>query len=417
VAFFVPSRAHGIRDGHAFRAVREVAVVRGGRGCTLGVILGLLDRHIFKNVLLTCIGAVGFFTFIMTAGNAMKDLIGHFLAGRMSLGTTVELLLLLLPYAVMYAMPMGILCGVLLVLGRMSAENEITAMRAAGLSLTRIARPIYVLGVLGMIAALFVNLQFMPQARVRYKQELLNALRTDPRLLIVPKTFIREFPQKVVFVDDRKGDELRNVWVWRLDKESRVTQLLRAESGTIMFDEERNGLVFTSRNAIVEGRSERLPEDFKNGVQYGGFKDTSSLFPLEKIFGQKSLQSKPEWYTVTELMNEIGKLSSPTSELDETTRIKQLTKLRMVLQDKLAMGVAVLTFVFVAVPLGIKVSRRETSANLGVAVLLALGYYFLTVVVKWLEGSPQIRPDVWLWLPNLIFVFLGVWLIRRVQRA
>jgi lipopolysaccharide export system permease protein len=76
----------------------------------------------------------------------------------------------------------------------------------------------------------------------------------------------------------------------------------------------------------------------------------------------------------------------------------------------------VLTFVFVAVPLGIKVSRRETSANLGIALLLALGYYFLTVVAKWLEGSPQIRPDLWLWLPNLIFVCLGVWLIRRVQR-
>jgi lipopolysaccharide export system permease protein len=401
------------------------AKIRGCGGCCCQArsglhdahILGLLDRHIFKNVLVTCLGAVGFFTFIMTAGNALKDLIGHFLAGRMSLMTTLQLVLWLLPYAVTYAMPMGILCGVLLVLGRMSAENEVTAMRAAGLSLTRIARPIYVLGAIGMVCALFVNLEFMPQARIRYKQKLIDVVQNDPRLLLVPKTFIREFPRMVVFVGDRKGDELHDVWAWRLDAESRVTQLLRAESGTIVFDEAQNGLVFTPRNAVVEDRSERAPEDFKNGVRLAPFEGTSLVFPLEKLFGQQVLHAKPEWLRISALTAEIAKRKSPQADVDDATRVKQLTKLRMVLQDKLAMGVAVLTFVFVAVPLGIKVSRKETSANLGVAVLLALTYYFLTVVVKWFEGSPAIRPDLWLWLPNILFVSLGVWLIRRVQRA
>jgi lipopolysaccharide export system permease protein len=378
--------------------------------------LGLLDRHIFKNVLITCLGAVGFFTFIMTTGNALKDLISHFLAGRMSLGTTLQLILLLLPYAVMYAMPMGILCGVLLVLGRMSAENEVTAMRAAGLSLGRIARPVYLLGVMGMVGALFVNLQFMPQARVKYKQELLNALRTDPRLLIVPKTFIREFRSTVVYVGERQGDVLKDVWVWRLDKESRVTEMIRAESGVIAFDDASNSLLFTPKNAFAERRNKN-PEDFKTEFQSASSDATSVSFPLEKLFGQRVINQKPDWLTFSVLLGEIARAKVPVPGGDEVARIKRLTNLRMVLQDKLAMAMAVLTFVFVAVPLGIKVSRRETSANLGVAVLLALGYYFLTVVVKWLEGSPQIRPDLWLWLPNVIFVALGVWLIRRVQRA
>jgi lipopolysaccharide export system permease protein len=274
-----------------------------------------------------------------------------------------------------------------------------------------------VLGAVGMVCALFVNLEFMPQARIQYKQKLIDVVRNDPRLLLVPKTFIREFPRMVVFVGDRKGDELRDVWAWRLDRESRVIQLLRAESGTIVFDEAQNGLVFTPKSAVVEDRSERAPEDFKNGVRIAPFEGTSLVFPLEKLFGQQVVQAKPEWLTLSALTAEIAKRKSPEAGVDEETRIKRLTKLRMVLQDKLAMGVAVLTFVFVAVPLGIKVSRKETSANLGVAVALALTYYFLTVVVKWFEGSPAIRPDLWLWLPNILFAALGVWLIRRVQRA
>jgi len=379
--------------------------------------LGLLDRHIFKSVFAACMGAVGFFTFIMTAGNALKDLIGHFFAGRISLGTTLELILWLLPYAVTYALPMGILCGVLLVLGRMSAENEVTAMRAAGLSLTRIARPIYVLGVLGMICALTVNLEFMPQARTKYKQKLVSVLRDDPKLLLVPKTFIRDFPRMVVYVGDRHGDALKDVWMWRLDNESRVIQLLRAESGSIVFDEALNGLVFTPQNAVIEDRSEKAPEDCKSSVSVGAFEGTSLVFPLDKLFGEQIVSTKPEWLTLPVLLGEIAKVRVPGEQSAEAARVTRLTRLRMVLQDKLATGVAVLTFVFIAVPLGIKVSRRETSANLGIAVVLALAYYFLTVVVKWCAGHPEIRPDLWLWAPNILFLAIGIFLIRRVQRA
>jgi lipopolysaccharide export system permease protein len=383
-----------------------------------GGILGLLDRHIFKNVFLTCLGAVGFFTFIMAAANALKDLIGHFLAGRLSVGTTLELLLWLLPYAVMYALPMGILCGVLLVLGRMSAESEITAMRAAGLGLVRIVRPIYVLGAAGMVCALFVNLQFMPMARVKYKQELLNAVRTDPRLLLVPKTFIREFRSMVVYVGERHGEEVRDVWLWRLDGESRVVSFLKAERGRIEFDESDNSLVFTAQGAVMETRSSKTPENFAEMPHVAPYESSSLKFPLEKLFGQQMINRKPDWLTFPVLLGEIRRLSRPVEAGgDDGARVQALTKHRIVLQDKLAKAVAVLAFVFVAVPLGIKVSRRETSANLVVAVGMALAYYFLSEAAKWLESYPQVRPDLLLWVPNLLFVWLGLRWMRRVQSA
>ena len=73
-------------------------------------------------------------------------------------------------------------------------------------------------------------------------------------------------------------------------------------------------------------------------------------------------------------------------------------------------------FALIGVPLGIRVSRRETSANLGLAVGLALGYYVLTVMVGWLDRHPEYHPDVLLWLPNVIFLSLGVWLFRRIEK-
>jgi lipopolysaccharide export system permease protein len=92
-------------------------------------------------------------------------------------------------------------------------------------------------------------------------------------------------------------------------------------------------------------------------------------------------------------------------------------KLQVVIQDKFTTAFAVITFALVAVPLGIKVSRRETSANLGVALILTLAYYFLTVVVKWIDNRPELRPDLWLWGPNIVFLAIGFWLNRRAAQT
>jgi lipopolysaccharide export system permease protein len=98
-------------------------------------------------------------------------------------------------------------------------------------------------------------------------------------------------------------------------------------------------------------------------------------------------------------------------------RARDLMKISLTIQDKINMALAVFTFAFVGVPLGIRVSRRETSANLGVAVILALSYYILIVMVGWLDQHPEYRPDLLLWMPNLVFIALGVWLLRRLDRT
>jgi lipopolysaccharide export system permease protein len=89
---------------------------------------------------------------------------------------------------------------------------------------------------------------------------------------------------------------------------------------------------------------------------------------------------------------------------------------QLTIQEKYTLSLSVLAFALVGVPLGISVSRRETSANLGVAVGLALGYYLLLVMVGWLDRHPEYRPDLLLWLPNAIFLALGVWLFRRIEK-
>jgi lipopolysaccharide export system permease protein len=122
--------------------------------------------------------------------------------------------------------------------------------------------------------------------------------------------------------------------------------------------------------------------------------------------------------TYKELVAEKARLErEPVPPDGAQQRERDIMKVKFTIQDKINLALAIFTFAFAGVPLGIKVSRRETSANLGVAVLLALAYYFFIVVAGWLDQHPEYRPDLLLWVPNLLFLALGAWLLRRLDRT
>lgn len=379
--------------------------------------MNLLDRHIFKSVLASCAGAVGLFAFVLMLGNLVRDLLPYLLSGQLQAATFARLVWLLLPAMAIYALPMGMLTGVLLTLGRLSADSEITAMRAAGLSLARIARPVLILGALGSALGLYINFESMPHARVQYHKELDAVVRANPLSFIVPKTFNRDFKGYVVYVGDKQGGVMRDFWLWRLDDERRVTQLVRAEFGRFDYDERTNELILTLTRAQVEERDAKQPENFSESPLVGSFdKSEPQRLPLERLFGRRDRQ-KLQWLTYTELRTEEARVAAqPFTPQEAKDHARAIMKVKLTVQEKFNTALAVLSFALIGVPLGIRVSRRETSANLGLAVLLTLAYYMLTVMVSWLDRHPEYHPDLLLWLPNVIFLTLGVWLFLRIER-
>ena len=380
--------------------------------------MNLLDRHIFKSVLGTCAAAVALLAFVVALPNVIRDLIGPLLAGQLDLATFVRLVGLIFPFAVSFALPMGLLTGVLLTLGRLSADSEITAMRAAGISVARVARPVLILGVLCAAAGLYINFESMPRARVQYHKEFADAVRQNPMSFIVPKTFIRDFKGCVVYVGEKQGAVLRDIWIWELDDQRRVRRLVRAESGRLDYDEATNSLVPTFTLAKIEERNPENPEDFSKSPKLASIGKAEEVrISLDRYFGHEGVRVKQEWLTYSQLQAERTRLAAEVPPPDKAQdAARERMKLELVLHDKFNLALAAFSFALIGVPLGIRVSRRETSANLGVALMLVLGYYFLTVMVKWLDRHPEYRPDLLLWVPNVLFLALGVWLFRRLDK-
>jgi lipopolysaccharide export system permease protein len=378
----------------------------------------LLDRYIFKSVLFTCLAAVGLFAFIVLVPNIARDLLAYVLAGQLSTAAFGRLMLLLVPLAITYALPMGLLTGVLLTLGRLSADHEITAMRAAGIGLARLTTPVLVLGAIGALVGLYFNFDSMPRARVEYHRELADAVRVNSLSFIEEKTFIRKFPGHVFYVGEKSGSELKDVWGWDLDDQKRVTRTVRAATGHLEYVPADNSLLLTLSHVQVETRDEKNPENFANSSPAFLVESFEPFrLSLERFFKPGSVHVKPDWMTFSELRAERTRLAArvpPPGEARDYAR--EAMKLELVYQDKFNIALAVFSLAFIGIPLGIKVSRRETSANFGVALLLTLGYYLLTVAVKALDRHPEYRPDLLIWVPNLLIIGIAVWLFTRIEK-
>src|SRR5271168_402798 len=138
--------------------------------------------------------AVAVFTFVLLLGTLFKEVLVLVINGQLTFGGVVQAFLLLLPFLLMFALPMGMLTAVLLVFGRFSADQELTAARSSGVSLLSLAAPILALSLAlcGISAA--VNLEIAPRCRVAYKDLM---IRMGARLVsaAIPEGRpIRDFP-------------------------------------------------------------------------------------------------------------------------------------------------------------------------------------------------------------------------------
>ncbi|ACB74702.1 LptF/LptG family permease [Opitutus terrae] len=383
--------------------------------------MNLLDRYLFKSVLFTCAAAVALFTFIVLVPNVLRDMLAYVLTGQLSLLVFARLVFTLLPLALSYALPMGMLTGVLLTLGRLSADSEVTAMRAVGLSIPRIVRPILLLAAMGSALGIYLNFESMPRARVEYERGFAAAIQANPLNLIVPKTFIRSFPGYVVYVGEKQGGIMRDFWLWELDAEGRVERFVRAASGRFDYDEPNNSLMLTLTQAKVESRAKENPERFEKPQLVASLGQWGPIqLSLNRFFGRNAgIRMKQEWMTYGQLQAEGERLAAqplPADAAEAKQARRTRMKLAIVFHDKINTALAVFSLALIGVPLGIKVSRRETSANFAVAVGITLVYYLMTVVIKVLDRHPEYRPDLLLWLPNFILIGFGLWLMARIER-
>lgn len=361
-------------------------------------------------------GGVALFVFVLITGNAMRDIIGLLADGQISFELFLQLLLMLVPYAVSFAMPLGMLVGILLIMGRLSSSQELTAMRASGLSLMQISSPVFFVALCGALLCAWINAFYAPTARAQYKSIVSDIVRNDPLSFIVPLTFIHDFPGYVIYVGGREGTQLSNLWLWELDDRNRAVRLLRARSGDFSYDATGDALVLTLISGFTELRDQRDPDNLRAMQPTLSFSNATVRLPLENVLAAGRRSRDLNALNFTELLDRRTELltAQATADPDLSEQLyAQQIRAQYFMSRSIAMAASIFALTMIGIPLGIHANRSETYANAGLALLLALGYYTLMVFIDWTQRSPQLRPDLLIWLPNWFCLVTGAILMWR----
>ncbi len=363
------------------------------------------------------------FTFVLLLGDVLKEILGLLVSRQASLGVVAKSIGLLIPFIWVFALPMAMLTSTLLVFGRFSADQELTAARASGISLVSLIAPILGLSLVLSGLSAMVNLEWGPRSRMAYKEILFKftAEVTTGRLLPEGR-HIRDIPGYVFFIGKNRDGRLEDVMIYKLASGTNDVAIIHAARGKLEVNSTNRTYVMHLYNAngIRFNGDQASPisgEDITTEPIPVGERASSEATPISDMtFGQlraelRELEKKlirtaaGNGQTVpsnAQLKRELGRVTSPV---------------RVQMHRQLAYSFACFSFTLLGIPLGIRVHRRETNIGFALALVLVLIYYGVTMLGISLDQQPEWSPHLILWIPNLICQPLGVWLLWRANRG
>ena len=392
--------------------------------------LRLVDRYIGREILVSTFFAVCVLNIVLVLGQIFRRLFAYIIDHNVPISYIVTIIVSFLPAALVYSIPWGFLTAVLLIFGRLSSTNELTALRTAGLSVARVARPVLVLAALASALCLWIDLYIAPRFLQNLQAAFVQMATSDPSAAFTGDQVIDEFPGRKIFIGQKTGNRLENIRVFELDENSKPVRVVFARTGTLETDADHKQIVMNLEGSRVEQRDYQQPGNLtkiRDGNLIGNF---SLVIPLEDLFTKKQGRRKPESFTFDELRAELAvrrdqvvtDRAAMHAKRDEQTKravrnsTAQLTAANTELNKRFSFSLACVTFALVGIPLGITAQRQETTAGFALSLLVALSYFLIIIVVNAFRDKAHVHPELLIWLPNAVFMVLGGVLFYRVNR-
>jgi lipopolysaccharide export system permease protein len=385
---------------------------------------GYLLRQVSASLVMTML----VFTFVLLVGSALRELLPLLVSGQASFLMVVKAFGLLIPFVFSFALPMAMLTSTVLVFGRFSADQELTAARASGVSLISLAAPLLILSLFLCGVSAVINMQIAPTCRVAY-----NGLRADMRSALanfkLPEGYTDLPPSKpgdpsyTIYVRKNRNQNLQDVMVHELEDETHSDTIM-APTAHFFIDVTNQQLVLNFTNATTY----RSPGDVV------GFSDETRLVITNLAANAKSGIAMSDM-TFSQLQDEIQKRSvspaiplkmvtnAPNAEVGKKRKLPPRAladftePIRIQIHKQVAFSFACFGFTLIGIPLGIRVHRRETNVGVFVALGLVAVYYAIQVVGQSLASHAQYAPHLLMWVPNLIFEAVGAVLLWRANRG
>jgi lipopolysaccharide export system permease protein len=158
-------------------------------------------------------------------------------------------------------------------------------------------------------------------------------------------------------------------------------------------------------NARYQQRDEEEPLDLRKIKDGINMAEGTLPISLEELYQKQKRRAGRSTLSIEQLLEQLN-------SADRSTQ----SALRTELSKRFSFPISCLAFAIMAVPLGVTAHRRETSMGFLISLVVAFSYFLFVIAADTLRGTPEMRPELLVWIPNVLFIGIGAVLFRRLAR-
>ena len=355
----------------------------------------ILDRYILKQVIEMFLMGVFVFTTIIFASDTFITLIKQIAKFGIPFKVAFILILLNLPSVIVMTIPMGVLLATVMTLNKLSLSSEITVMRACGIGLNRIAKPIFIFAVIMSLSSFFINESVVPVMMSQSKTLALWALGQKN---------IPDGKENFVFKELTDDGILKRLfYVGFCQKKTlyNVTVLDNSKEGTIQVLQAREGKTSPDGWKFEKGAAYTITD---NGQVLNTTLFDKSTVKFGLDLSDEMNKNVAKEYNFTGLLKFLSKS-------DITPEDRQVYTIELF--DKIASPLTTIVFVLVGVPLAITPPRVRYNRGFLFSILIIFAYYVIRALSISFGEAGSIAPFLAACLPNIILTVMGTWLYYK----
>jgi lipopolysaccharide export system permease protein len=358
-----------------------------------------IDRYIVREILSPTLLCLVIFTMVMVMGRAFK-LVDLIINKGVALSDILVLLLTLLPTFFSITLPLAFLMGIMVGLGRMSADSETVALKAAGIGLAKISIPVFTLAIVFALLTGATNLWVKPWGYSSFETKSFEIARQKATIGFQPRVFMNQFNNLVIYaneIDDRLN-QMNGLFI--VEKKPESTALVFADNGKILVNEATQSLTIRLHDGVIH----RQQADSLDNYQLIHFRNYD-IQPETSLMGSdaKRKSLKPKELPIGELWNRIASGVTP----------KKLQELQSELHMRLTSPLAPLLFALFGIPFSIQSHRSGRSSGFVMGLIIFLVYYFILSAASTLTKDAAAPPWLTFWATHLILGITGVYFLRQ----
>lgn len=362
-----------------------------------------INIYITREVLVPALLSLLIFTFLLLMGRIPR-LTELVINKGVPLPDIAELFGYLLPSFFSITVPLSFLLGILLAFGRLSADSEFVALKASGVSLYVMLRPVLLMAILFCLGTYYLNTVSIPQSKTAFRSKIFDIASARANIGIQAGVFNDEFDGIVLYasgVDDQSGS-MQGVFISD-EREGNVASTIIAEKGRFISDQ--NNLTLTLR--LQNGDIHRQPETAK-GKEPTYQTISFSNYDLNLDMGQHLQQGEDR-------SKSKGELSSAElkAAIAQAPNPKQRYRLEGEQYKRIVTSFSPLVFALVGVPLGLQSNRSGKGSGFALALAISLAYFILLSISRTVAAKGYLPTAGTLWFSNIVFLIGGCFFLHR----